>query len=423
MKYEVRSTKYETIASVERTMGVERSWPTFLRTSYFVLRTSAAPLAFLLGWRVLTLLFAVVASQFGAEGPPAGLGEVVARTLDRWDAGWYLAIAKEGYSIPPGAPGQSNVAFYPLLPLLIRIVYLVVPSWRLAGALVVHAALAGAVLYLDALVRLDHDRRTGLRAVVALLLYPTAVFLTAIYTESLLLLALLGAVYHARRGQWWAAGLWGLVAGLTKTVGVVALVPIVWEYWRAAPWRGVRWRARLAQVAPLALIPLGAVAYLGYLRLRFGTVQVYFDTQTVWYRRGGFQPFLTDGPEFLRAFLRGEGEAVVNYFYPPGAATLPSAGAFMLLDLAFILIAFIVGLAITFRLRASYGLLVLAGAVLTAYSGSPQSLNRYTLILFPIPIACAIAARRPALGFALLTLSGLLSVYHLYLFVNGLWAG
>ncbi len=70
-------------------------------------------------------------------------------------------------------------------------------------------ALFGAILYLHALVRLDHDRPTATRAVAFLLLCPTAVFLTAVYTESLLLLTMIAAVYHARRGQWWAAGLLG----------------------------------------------------------------------------------------------------------------------------------------------------------------------------------------------------------------------
>ena len=34
-----------------------------------------------------------------------------------WDAGWYLSIVEHGYSFDPHGP--SNVAFFPLLPLLI----------------------------------------------------------------------------------------------------------------------------------------------------------------------------------------------------------------------------------------------------------------------------------------------------------------
>src|SRR5690349_13469692 len=38
----------------------------------------------------------------------------------RWDAGWYQRIAVEGYDFDPN--GQSSVAFFPLFPLLTRMV-------------------------------------------------------------------------------------------------------------------------------------------------------------------------------------------------------------------------------------------------------------------------------------------------------------
>jgi len=41
--------------------------------------------------------------------------------LSRWDAGWYLEIARDGYRYEPGVP--SNAAFFPLYPLLIRAVH------------------------------------------------------------------------------------------------------------------------------------------------------------------------------------------------------------------------------------------------------------------------------------------------------------
>src|SRR4051812_29604198 len=38
--------------------------------------------------------------------------------LNRWDVGWYGRVALDGYSYIPGA--ESNVAFFPLFPLLLR---------------------------------------------------------------------------------------------------------------------------------------------------------------------------------------------------------------------------------------------------------------------------------------------------------------
>jgi hypothetical protein len=382
-------------------------------------RIPYSALLFFAGWRVILFLTTVVASQLSG-GSPSGLAELLRQSIDRWDAGWYLAVARDGYSLP--TTGQGNVAFYPLLPLLIRLVEFVVPSWHLAGAIVVHAALLGAVLYLHALVRLDHDEATALRAVAALLLFPTAIFLTAIYTESLLLLTMIAAVYHARRGEWWAAGLWGLGAGLTKFVGAAVAVAILWEWGRQVLREGPQrrhWPGGVAVLAPVA----GALSFLAYLHVRFGSYQIYFEVQEAWYRQAFFQPFFPDGWGFLTAFLRGDGAGVINYFYPQVGATLPSPNAFMALDLAFLIIGLAVGLVFCLRLRASYGLLMLAILFTAAYSGSPQSLNRIALILFPLSIAFALAGRYRPLVFALFTLSGFLSVYHTFLFVNGFWAG
>jgi hypothetical protein len=388
-------------------------------------------LALLVGWRAIMLLVALVAAQFG-EDPPATLGDLLRRTLDQWDAGWYMAIARDGYSAQiDGSTGQGNIAFYPLLPMLIRLAHVVIPSWRLAGALVVHLALVGALLYLCALVSLDHDWATARRAAVALLIFPSAIFLTAIYTESLLLLALIAAFYHARRGQWWAAGLWGAAAGLTKTMGAIIVLALLWEYWRARAWRGIDWKHLVGHLASLALIPLGAVAFLGYIQLRFGDYRIYFIIQDNWYRESGFRPFFPDGVTFLKAFFNGTHEECinstralcVNYFYPQGAVTLPTTTTFMFIDLLFLLIGLLFGLVILWKVRVSYGILTILGLLVIAYSGSPQSFNRYTLVLFPIPIACALLARRPLVGFALFLTSTLLLTWHLYLFVNGYWAG
>lgn len=371
-------------------------------------------LVLLAGWRLALLAFAAVAAQLGrGVTPPDGLLDLLDRTLVRWDGGWYLAIARDGYTLGD-AGGQANVAFYPLLPALIRAAHWLLPSWRLAGALVVHAALAGAVAYLYALARLDHDHPTALRAAAFLLLCPTAVFLTAVYTESLLLLTMIASVYHARRGQWWRAGLWGAAAGLTKMVGGLVLLPVLWEYWRGD-------RGRRALPA-LALIPAGALAFLAYLQLRFGSYQVYFAAQAGWNRGSFFRPFLPDGWRFLIAFLRGEGTSTINYYYPQ-VNTFPSTGAFMVLDLVFLLVYAAIGIVLWARVRGSYGLFILAVLGLAAFSGSPQSLNRFALILFPAPIALALAARRPVVGFGLVTLCGVLLAFFTFLYVNGFWAG
>src|SRR5947199_1053148 len=62
----------------------------------------------------------------------------------RWDAGWYLEIAQNGYSFTPGK--QSDVAFFPLYPNLIRLLHHVVPLSRDAGWLLVGIIVSNASL-------------------------------------------------------------------------------------------------------------------------------------------------------------------------------------------------------------------------------------------------------------------------------------
>src|SRR5258708_16898277 len=62
----------------------------------------------------------------GGENPPGllsgfgALGDRLAAPAARWDAAWYLTIAKHGYQ--PGVAPQSplRAGFFPLYPLLIR---------------------------------------------------------------------------------------------------------------------------------------------------------------------------------------------------------------------------------------------------------------------------------------------------------------
>lgn len=55
----------------------------------------------------------------------------------RWDSGFYLTIIEQGYSY--SATGMSNVAFFPVYPLLVNLVNSVIGNAALAGILVSNA--------------------------------------------------------------------------------------------------------------------------------------------------------------------------------------------------------------------------------------------------------------------------------------------
>ncbi|MGB6395757.1 MAG: mannosyltransferase family protein [Bradyrhizobium sp.] len=123
--------------------------------------------------------------------------------LLRWDSEGYKIIASEGYKYD-GDPGLTQtVVFYPLYPSLSRLVSEVlridvVDSMLLVATL----AAALAVLLLFKLVRERFGDRTALATVAMISFFPSSIFLSAGYTESLaLLLMVLFFLAVARASQ------------------------------------------------------------------------------------------------------------------------------------------------------------------------------------------------------------------------------
>lgn len=158
----------------------------------------------------------------------------------RWDAGWYLQIAENGYSYIPeaGAEAQQNIVFFPAYPMTTRVVALLLgnvkSSYVAAGMLVSLAAFLFALAYLHAFARDELGDECAPSALWLVAAYPFALFFGAIYTESLYLLAALGAFHHFRRREFVRAGLWGLAIGLTRPNGGLLSVPLA--LLALAPW-------------------------------------------------------------------------------------------------------------------------------------------------------------------------------------------
>jgi hypothetical protein len=150
----------------------------------------------------------------------------------RWDAGWYLQIAENGYSYIPeaGAAAQQNIVFFPACPMVTRVVGLLLGNQKTAyvaaGTVVSLAAFLFALAYLYAFARDEIGDERAPAALWLLAAYPFALFFGAIYTESLYLLAALGAFHHFRRREFVRAGIWGLIIGLTRPNGGLLTLPL-----------------------------------------------------------------------------------------------------------------------------------------------------------------------------------------------------
>ena len=322
--------------------------------------------------------------------------------LDLWarfDSGFYIGIVEQGYWFDPSG-GMSNVAFFPVYPLLVNLTAIVARDTVLAAAIVSNLCLLGALLYLYKLTELEFgDAGTAQRAVFYIAAFPTAFFFSAIYTESAFLLFSVATMYYARRHLWLYAGLMGMITSATRIVGVVMAGIVALEWMRVQGWtistcyrrtawqnlgQGLRtdWRSLL----PIALIPLGILSYMLFLQVRFDDPIAFWTVQAAWNRENV-------GPLVI-IWQAISGLAQQNFL--AGIAWWQ-----VLIDLVVLCSALIIAIPTWRRLGEHYALLILIGMLVPAAS-SIMSLSRYVLVLFPIFMMLAWWGRRPLLDRSIL---------------------
>lgn len=192
-----------------------------------------------------------------------------------WDTGNYLVIALHGYAT------LNQTAFFPFYPILERCVMLVTRNPFTAGLLISNVAWLVLLVVLYRLVEEDFDQERAYFAALYLSIFPTALFLASAYNESLFLCLSLLSFYQMRHGRWWLAGLFGFLASLTRSAGLLLLVPFCFEYLRQH-----RFNLRMIRfdiVSGLA-IPSSIVLFSLYCYLQFHDPLAFSHAQAEWGR-------------------------------------------------------------------------------------------------------------------------------------------
>jgi hypothetical protein len=267
-----------------------------------VLRIPSTPLAF---WGSRILIWAVGCVAVLALGTAGGnvqafdptgvsssfghIGNVLAAPAVRWDSIWYLLIAQHGYQ------ATRDAAFYPLYPMLVRALSVLTGSLVTAAIAISVGSMFGGLVLVRRLTELELGEKPARTAVLLIAFGPMAVFLSAVYTESLFLMLSAGTIYAARRGRWALAGALGGLASLSRVEGVLLAVPVLILFFYGPrddlPPRPTiaRWRPRY-RFAPAvlwsALIPAGAACFSAYLALRgFGLAATAQAQEHFWNHR------------------------------------------------------------------------------------------------------------------------------------------
>ncbi|MFJ8792623.1 hypothetical protein [Streptomyces sp. NPDC102462] len=296
-----------------------------------------------------------------------------------WDSNWYLHIATHGYGhliwITPTGDVQTDWAFFPLYPTLVRAVTAVLPlSPGGAGLLIAWCAAVAAACGLYAIGHRLYGRAVATALVALWASLPHSVVLTLAYTEPLFAALAAWCLYAVLRERWLTAGVLAALAGLSRPHGIAAAVAVVAAAGYAA-WR-CRGRVPAGLWVGAVLAPLGWAGYVLWVGWRTGDLlHGYFRVQSAWSSRLDFG---RGALRFLKAlFLHGGG---VVY---PLALVVVAAGIvlFGLLCLE----------------RAPLPLVVFAGTLLlmvVAVSGPFASKPRFLLPAFPLLLPVALALVR-----------------------------
>ncbi|ADG83673.1 conserved hypothetical protein [Thermincola potens JR] len=193
----------------------------------------------------------------------------------RYDSGWYYDIIKSGYT-------AKSVAFFPLYPFTVKLFSRLLDVHPVAvGLIISNLAFFGLLWFLYKLVQREFGTGAAQKATLYYALFPTGIFFSAMYTESMFMFFVLGAFYFAGERKWTAAGLMGGLAALTRNLGVYLFISLGYLYLKQADFRLRNFK--LNSFA-LGLIPLGLAVYMLYLHVHFNDAFAFVHAQKYWNR-------------------------------------------------------------------------------------------------------------------------------------------
>jgi hypothetical protein len=305
----------------------------------------------------------------------------------RWDVGWYVDIASNGYRWYGTPNRQENVAFFPALPLTMRVGGAVLGAYApgvpqlesqrrmlIAGWLIAVGTFWFALVYVYRWSESRAGPSTASATITLLAAYPFAVFFSAPYSESLFLLSTVAAFVHFERAEWFRCAGWGFLAGVARPNGVlltIALALVAVGRWRherlprrtAGPW--------VALVAPVAAVLLHSL----YLQQVTGQWFAWSQAQAAWGRTYDVSSWI--GLALTQIAEHG----AVTYIETAPATVLNGLAAALALALLW---------PVTRTSGLPYAVFVLVNLVSAVWSGGLLSVARLTSTVFPLFFALAV---------------------------------
>ena len=212
--------------------------------------------------------------------------------FDSWDGRHYLNLIEQGYSGYTEEGKHLFLVFFPLYVWICRPIYWITGSSAAAGVLVSFFAFGTGTVYLYKLVRLFALKKTAYYTVLYISIFPFSFFYGLVMTESLFLLTTTAALYYIGKHKWLKAGIWGMLAALTRITGILIFVSILTELitYSKTFRKEIRTKFFILNLYK-GLLPICGT--IGYLLLNFyvdGNPFAFLKHQEHWYQTADFLP-------------------------------------------------------------------------------------------------------------------------------------
>lgn len=304
-------------------------------------------------WRLSLFFIAFLGSKIIPFNPtfPYADGLLIPSKLPFWfwsfanfDGVHYLTIAKSGYS------AQYTQAFFPLYPLLIRGISFIFQDkfMIISGLLLSNFLFLTSLILFYKLIRLDYSQKTAKWSLLFLTFFPTSFFFGSLYSESLFLFLVLSTFYGFRQRKWLLAIFPAIFASATRLVGI------------------------------FLMMPLGLMAYMLYLQIKFHDALYFLHAQPV-FNIGRTSGQIIILPQVLWRYLKILTTTALSYQY-----------ALALLELsALIFTATLLLIGHQKKINPFYLIFSWLSLITPTLTGSLSSLPRYILPIFPVFIVMA----------------------------------
>jgi len=332
-------------------------------------------------WRVLLLVielitinFVPVQNNFLGGGIINYLKAPLFWGWANFDGEHYISIAQHGY-------GLGEQAFFPLYPVLIKIIAFLFLEHtdfvHAVGLIISNISFFIGLIGFYKLIKIDFSNKIAKICIVFLLLFPTSFYFGSTYTEGLFFSLTVWSFYFARKENWLSASILGMFASATRVLGVL-LAPA----FALMILKNIKFDFKKIKMKHfyIILIPFGIFLYMCYLYLGYDDPLLFLKSVRYFGEQRSTVPIVLP-----QVFYRYIFKIIpnLNYSYIPVVFT--TAMEFVV-SLAFL------GLAIYsfFKLNIAYSIYLTLGYIASTINGSFSSLPRYVLVLFPAFIIVSI---------------------------------